>query len=330
MFWLVIVVTMIRARVGSVVIVMATVAQGAIARADETGSAAALFQNGLQAMQANHYAEACPALAESYWLDPRPGVLFTLAECEAKWGRVASALAHYEDYLRLYDAMPAGQQAVQHERAAIARRQKAALPDRVPTITLILPPAAPPGAVVRRDDVVLGAPSIGVALPIDPGDHVVAVEIPGGGRASRAVTVAPGDRLRVDLPLPAQPAAAPVPVSAPVRSGDSPVAIALLVGGGAAIAAGAATGALAIADKSRITAHCAGTVCDAEGKAAADRGKRLGWASTVSFGAGVAAIAAGAAVWLFKPGHEAPRAASLGPSAWSIDGATAVGLAGRM
>ena len=160
---------MLHARVWAVVAFATMVAQGAIARADETGSAAALFQNGLQAMQATHYPEACPKLAESYWLDPRPGVLFTLAECEAKWGRVASALAHYDDYLRLYASMPAGLQAVQRERSDIAHHQRAALADRVPTLALVLPPSAPAGVVVRRGGVALGAPSIGVALPVDPG-----------------------------------------------------------------------------------------------------------------------------------------------------------------
>src|SRR3954454_10869417 len=118
---------MLLARGCAVAALAAIATQGALARADETGSAAALFETGLQHMQASRYAEACPKLAESYWLDPRPGVLFTLAECEARWGKLASAIAHYDDYLRLFGSMPAGLQAVQRERAEVARKQRAAL-----------------------------------------------------------------------------------------------------------------------------------------------------------------------------------------------------------
>jgi hypothetical protein len=308
------------------------VAQGAIARADETGSAAALFQNGLQAMQAKRYAEACPKLAESYWLDPRPGVLFTLAECEAKWGRLASALAHYEDYLRLYASMSAGLQAVQRERAQVARRQRAALADRVPTLSLSLPASAPTGVVVRRDGVALGAPSLGVALPVDPGAHVIVVEIPGGATTSREITIEPGNRLRVALEVP-EAKAAPAPAEAAARpsaAGPPPAAIALLAVGAGGLVVGGVTGGLAIAGRSTIDAHCTGTICDVSGKQAADRAKRLGWASTIGFGAGAASIAAGAVLWLIGPRRADARRSAVQPSTWSVGDATVVGIAGRL
>lgn len=324
---------MLRARVGSVVAFAITVAQGALARADETGSAAALFQKGLQAMQANRYAEACPKLAESYWLDPRPGVLFTLAECEARWGRLASALAHYDDYLRLYASMPAGLQAVQRERADVAQRQRAQLTERAPTLALVLPASAPAGVVVRRDGVALGAPSIGVALPVDPGAHVIVVEVPGGATASREITIAPGDRLRVELDVPAAPAA-PEPVKAtaspPSRSSAPPAAIALLAVGAAGLTIGGVTGGLALAGKSTIDAHCTGTICDVDGKQAADRAKRFGWASTAGFGVGAASIAAGAVIWLVAPRRSDAARAAVRPSVWSAGDATAVGIEGRL
>jgi hypothetical protein len=307
------------------------VAQGALARADETGSAAALFQNGLQAMQATRYAEACPKLAESYWLDPRPGVLFTLAECEAKWGHTASALAHYDDYLRLYASMPPGLQAVQRERADVAKRQRAALVDRVPTLALVLPASAPAGVVVRRDDVALGAPSIGAALPVDPGAHVIVVEVPGGATSTREITIQPGERLRIELEVPAAPVKrAPAEVRAqPARAGAPPAAIALLAVGGVSLAVGGVTGGMAIAGKSAIDAHCTGTICDVDGKQAADRAKRLGWASTAGFGAGAASVAAGALIWVLGQRRDASRDA-VHPASWSVSDATVFGIAGRL
>jgi hypothetical protein len=319
-----------KARVFVMVTLVTMTAQGAIARAEETGSAAALFENGLQAMQANRYAEACPKLAESYWLDPRPGVLFTLAECEAKWGRLASALAHYDDYMRLYASMPAGLQAMQRDRADVARHQRAALADRVPTLTLLLPTPAPAGVIVRRNDVVLGAPSLGVALPVDPGAHVIVVEVPGAPSESREITVQSGDRLRVTLTLPSvKRAPSPSPTTGePARSGAPPAAIALLAVGAAGLAVGGVTGGLALAGKAQIADHCVGTSCDLEGKQAADRAKRFGWASTVGFGVGLASLAGGAVLWLVGPRRAA--ASVVHPTTWSVGGATVVGLAGRL
>jgi hypothetical protein len=311
--------------------IAALATQGALARADETGSAAALFETGLQLMQASRHAEACPKLAESYWLDPRPGVLFTLAECEARWGKLASAIAHYDDYLRLFGSMPAGLQAVQRERAEIAKKQRAALAERVPTITLVLPAAAPANVIVRRDDTTLGAPSLGVALPVDPGSHVVVVQLPSGASTSRTITVAPGEKQRIELEVPvetARPASA-APASARTKSTPSAAAIALFGVGAAGVAAGAVTGGMALGQKGDIDAHCTGVVCDAEGKRTADRAKTLGWASTIGFGAGAAAIAAGAIVWLAGPKKADAARAAVQPASWGVGGATAFGVAGR-
>src|SRR5262249_52925634 len=137
---MVISVTMVYARGCAVATLVAMAAQGALARAEETGSAAALFQTGLQQMQASRYAEACPKLAESYWLDPRPGVLFTLAECEARWEKTASALAHYDDYLRLYGSMPAGRPARPRGRAGGPPPPRGRPPQRPPAPALVPPP----------------------------------------------------------------------------------------------------------------------------------------------------------------------------------------------
>jgi hypothetical protein len=320
------------ARVYAVVAFATIAAQGAIARAEESGSAAALFESGLQAMQASRYAEACPKLAESYWLDPRPGVLFTLAECEARAEKFASALAHYDDYLRLYGSMPAGLQAVQRDRAEVARRQRALLADRVPTLTLILPASAPPDVVVRRDDVTLGAPSLGAPLPVDPGTHVLVIQLPDGRRSSREITLRAGERLRVELELPAAASAsapAPDPSAPPARPGLPVLPLALVGVGAAGVITGAVTGGLALAGKSTIGAHCTGTVCDAEGKHAADQAKRYGWASTAAFGAGGVAAAAGVILWLLGPRRADTDRVGVAPGSWSAAGGTCAGLTGR-
>src|SRR5438477_5379956 len=86
------------------------------ALAQDLAAAEALFNKGLADMQAGHYDTGCPSIAESYRLDPRPGTLFTLAECEAKGGKLATAVARYEDYLQLFARLTPDQQAKQKGR----------------------------------------------------------------------------------------------------------------------------------------------------------------------------------------------------------------------
>src|ERR1700733_1971568 len=71
----------------------------------DLAAAEALFNRGLADMTAGKYDTGCPAIGESYRLDPRPGTLFTVAECESKWGHYATASARYDDYLSLYSRL---------------------------------------------------------------------------------------------------------------------------------------------------------------------------------------------------------------------------------
>src|SRR5580658_10162383 len=117
------------------------------AHAGDSG-AADEFSYGLAEMLAGRYATGCPAIEASYKLDPRPGTLFTLAECENKRGRVATAVARYVDYLSAYARLTSEQQQKQGKREQTAQSQKAALEPQVPRLTLSLPPGAPAGVVV--------------------------------------------------------------------------------------------------------------------------------------------------------------------------------------
>lgn len=115
------------------------------------GRSEALFTRGLADMLAGRHETGCPALAESYKLEPLPGTLFTLAECEAQRGRSATAVASYEAYLALFSTLSPERQAKQRGREIIAARQRALLGQDVPLLTVTLGPGAPSGTVVRRD-----------------------------------------------------------------------------------------------------------------------------------------------------------------------------------
>src|SRR5262245_43916079 len=123
-------------------ILILTLAWPASASAQLLDPAEALFDKGVADMEAKRFDEACPAIEQSYQLDPRLGTLFTLAECEAARGRIATAVGRYDEYLELFAALPPDKQAKQRDREKTSRAQKAALRPLAPILTLKLPPAA--------------------------------------------------------------------------------------------------------------------------------------------------------------------------------------------
>ena len=293
----------------------------------QAGSAQSQFDYGLSEMQAGRYATGCPALAESYRLDPHPGVLFTLAECENRWGQVASAVTHYEAYLDLFSHMAADDKARQRGRDRIATAQRARLQPLVPLLAIALPPGAPPATTVTRDGTPLPQPSIGAALPVDPGDHVVVARTPDGAKHEAHVTLGPGQRasLVVDLsPPPAAPAPKPVAppeVAPPAAASRSTTWLAPAIAGVAGLGVGAAAGVVVLSDKSTVGAQCRpDRSCSQAGLDAVARARTWGVVSDVGFAAGGAASAV-ALVLLYAasraPAGEVQPVAVPGPhGAW--------------
>src|SRR5262245_14971301 len=120
------------------------------ARAGDSTAAQALFDKAVADLEGGQAATACPAFAESQRLDPRPGTLFALADCEVALGLIASALGHYQEYVGWVSRLPAESQDRHAERVATARSQVVVLEPKVPRLTLLVSPSAPAGFVVER------------------------------------------------------------------------------------------------------------------------------------------------------------------------------------
>jgi hypothetical protein len=285
------------------------------ASAEDAGSAAALFDRGLAAMKAGDYDKACPALAESNRLESLPGTLFTLAECEAFAGKLSQALAHYGDYLERYAHLPPAQQVIQKRRSDRAREQRDALARKVPKLTLVLPASAPGATVVQRDGTTLGAASLGVPLPVDPGAHRVTTQVPGGREHVQSVALVEGEAKTLNLEIEApEPSAAPKEPPHVAPSGDAAplraAGIVVTAVGLAGIVVGSVEGGIAIHQKSVVSAHCPGYACDATGLSAVSAMSRAGLISSVAFGIGAAGVGAGIVTLVL-----APRRAVSAPSA---------------
>ena len=187
------------------------------ALAQDVATAEALFNRGLADMEAGRYATGCPAIAESQRLDPRGGTLFTLSQCEVRWGRIATAVTRLGDYLELYERLTPDQKVLQGERRKVAKEQRDKLAPDVPELTLSLPPGAPAGTVVKRDGAVVGEATLGLGLPVDPGEHVVSTQAPGGALWEQQFTIAKGEKMPLVLEVKAAPTVEALrPITAPV------------------------------------------------------------------------------------------------------------------
>lgn len=277
----------------------------------DTDPGAILFDQGLQAMNEGRYEDACPPLEQSYRIDPRPGTLFALAECEAHRGRVATALTRYDEYLAMYTPLSRDKKVLQGNRQQVARRQKALLEPQIPQLTLVLPPDTPKDAVVQCDGAPVPKASLGKPLAIDPGEHVITLVVPGETLSELRANLSAGQKLLLNLALRkqsfalAKPATVllpgQLPASNPVLEEPSPSAgrrVAAFTTGGVGLVGlvvGGIMGGFAIAQKATVDANCTPTAdkstlrCSHEGFQASQSMKNLGLWATISVGIGAAA-----------------------------------------
>jgi hypothetical protein len=198
--------------------------------ADEAG-ARVLFAEARRLAAGGDYEAACPKFEDSYRLDPGIGTNFNLADCLEHTGRIATAWA------RFLDVAAATKAAGQPERERVARARAATLEPRLSRLTIDVESPAE-GFSLLRDGVPVGAPSWGVAVPIDPGPHRLEAAAPRRRTWSTTFTV-PESATPVSVAVPPLEDAPDPPISGAPAAGA-----ALLVDRTSAGAGGAAqTGA---------------------------------------------------------------------------------------
>ncbi len=289
----------------------------AAAQGRDPVAAEALFKQGRSASEAGDYKTACAKFYESNRLDPAVGTVFNIADCEEKQGHVATAYAKFQEVMQ--------QLTPPDDRIPIAQKRLSALQGRVPKLTIRLAPGAPAGTRVLRDQVELGAASLGTSLPVDPGDHVISVTAPGTQPQSVHVQIAEGQNRSIDVaPGPAL-SSTPAPRHDGGRAttgGSDHRTLGYVIGGVgvAGLAVGAITGGMVLGKKNVVDKNCdSAKRCNPTGYDAAQAGRTLGVVSTTGFIVGGVGIAAGA--WLILSSHSSERTALI-PSA----GPTGAGL----
>lgn len=297
------------------------------ARADASNAAAAeaLYGEGKKLEAKGDFASACPKFAASQQLDPAAGTLLHLANCYEKTNKNASAWATYLDAASAAHA----QNRAEWEKAA--RGKAAALEPKLARVSIIVADA-PPGLVVKRDDVEVPAASYSVPIPVDSGQHTFTAEAPKKRPFKTTVNVA-GDGAKLDVKIPKledEPVAAtpvtPPPTTqpagqpgstAPAKTEDPGSGRRVLgyVLGGVGIVGlgvGGVTGLMAIGANNDAKKLCpnAGPCADKTGVDDNDKAKTLGTVSTVGFIAGGALLAGGVVLVLTAPSSQEKKAAS--------------------
>lgn len=292
--------------------------------------AGALFDRGVDALEAGKFAEACPLLDESYRLEPKPGTLFTLAECEAKNNQPAMATRHYEEYLRQIEGLPPAQRGKHTERQQKASDAIKKLEPRIARVTLV---GAPADAEVTLDGKPIESARLSSPLAVDEGSHSAVVRRQGAERTTTFQAQA-GSAPRVTLEVPAPPAAAssaPPPASAPPPPTSAPSSAlpfyAAAGVGAAGLLVGTIGGVVALSKKSTADEKCPQLACSPAGYDAVTSGRQAATVSTVGFVVGGVFLAGAAALWLtgFSSPVQPSTALRLSPTIGRGEGGLALG-----
>jgi hypothetical protein len=261
---------------------------------DTKAAANALFEEAKRLSAAGDLDQACAKFEASLQLLDQLGVRLNVADCHERQGRTATAWAEFSEAASQADRRG-------DARGAFARQRAEALQPRLTRLVISVPPAnRPPGLVVRRDNVVVPSEAFGTPLPVDPGGHTVTAEATGNRPWSTRVDAAkPGEVVAVEVPPWVAMAAT---VEPDPRHQRQVWGIAVGAGGIGLLGVAVVLGLEARSKWGSVGAHCdANHLCDAQGVSINHRARLYGNAGTIVGSVGLAALIAGAALYVTAP-----------------------------
>ena len=163
----------------------------------ELSKARAQFQRAIELEQAGNYSTALEQFRDVGQVRMTPQVRFHIASCEEKLGRLVTALGGYQ--LAYADADGVGEDFKAEVETAVTRLQAS-----IPKLVIERGPGAE-AAEIQLDGVALGASSVGVPVPLDPGPHSISAKAPGAVPFSQTVTILENEQKTVDVSLTPEP-----------------------------------------------------------------------------------------------------------------------------
>lgn len=280
--------------------------------------ARAQFQRGIELEQASNWTDAIQQFREVGQVRMTAQVRFHIAFCEEGLGRLVTALGGYD--LALSEADTVGPDFKNEVETAIAR-----LREKIPKLFIERGSGAD-AALVQLDGVDVGASSIGVEVPLDPGPHSVTAAAPGYKPYSATVELKEREVTKVTLELEVNPEpVAPPPkervVIVPQEKGPNRTVPYVIGGAGIVLlGTGGALFALRQSNKAELEKDCPDPDhCGKSNEDTYDKVKLYGVLAPVAAGVGVAAIGTAVALIVFEKKPEkksaTPKATWLGVDA---------------
>jgi hypothetical protein len=280
--------------------------------------ARAQFQRGIELEQASNWTEAIQQFREVGQVRMTAQVRFHIAFCEEGLGRLVTALGGYD--LALSEADTVGPDFKSEVETAMVR-----LRERIPKL-LIERGSGADAALVQLDGIDVGASSIGVEVPLDPGPHKVTAVAPGYIPFDATVELKEREVTKVTLELEVNPEPVAPPqkervVIVPQEKGPDRT-VPYIVGGAGIVllGAGGALFALRQSTKEELEQDCPDPKkCGESNEDTYNRLKIYNVAAPVTAGVGLAAIGTAVALIVFEKKPEkksaAPKATWLGVDA---------------
>jgi len=188
-------VTQTLALVVACVSVSATVSPQAFAEPnkEELSRARAKFQQATELEQAGNWASALQQFREVGQVRMTPQVRYHIALCEEKLGKLVAALGGFELALSEADSLGPDFRSEVEEKTN-------ALRERIPKIILERGDGAE-AATIELDGIALGASSVGVEVPLDPGPHQISASASGYEAYTDTIEVPEKETKRVVVTL---------------------------------------------------------------------------------------------------------------------------------
>lgn len=153
---------------------------------DAKTQAQMLFLEGRKDLDENKWDVGCPKLRHSLELFSVANSIFSVAQCDEREGRTATALEHWERGVALVDDP-------KDPRTKVGKDRIAVLEPLVPRIRVIVPPESA-GATISLDGAVLASAVLASPLRLDPGKHVFVVRAQGRQDNRKEIDVAEKER----------------------------------------------------------------------------------------------------------------------------------------
>jgi len=300
--------------------------QANAARADEPDAstrmaARELAVSGAEAFDKQDYATALDRFQRAESLFRAPSIAVMVARCLARVGRVVESVDKYEETRRMpldANAPEAFQRAV-----ADANAEVDAVKARVARLQVRLPSDVPAGTEVRLDERHVPPALLGVEIPVNPGTHRLTATARDRAPFSYDLTLAEGVHQEVEIAFTSSEARTREPAAAASSdakgSPPSTLGIALLAGGGVALAGGTVFGITALGHKSDLDKQCKpGCPPNMSDELSAFRRDRA--LSYVGFGVGLVAVGVGTYFLLHQSASGSEVGALVLPSGAALTG----------